>query len=211
MVAEEPTTRTYAAFWAEPGGEVARGSLELGPGGIFLRGVGSYGAEVVEEVPFSELASVTIARHPDERLLGRPTLLLERRSAGPLRIGTIGAGLLWELADLLTQLVDRDADRSEQIVVAAPLKPGAVERARALIADGPHFDPRASGLTRHEVLVTDETAIFVFEGRDLHKVVERLMQEPGLWIAALDWDECFSATPQLAHAVYTWTAEPEAK
>jgi hypothetical protein len=197
----------YVAIWQEPDGSRAQGSLTLEPEALLLRGTGDQGRLAVRRLPFTELVGVRIGRAPDERLNGNPTLLLERRSGDSLRVSISGAGLLWELADLLALLVDRERERSERIVLVARLKAGMLERVRALVAEGPPFDPEAIGLERNELFLTDDAVIFVLEGRHVLEVVQRLVQEPGLWKAALDWDACLTGRPQLAEIAYSWSRE----
>lgn len=193
--------------WQEPDGSLTRGSLTLEPEALLLRGTDHEGRHTARQLPYADLAGVRIGRDHDERLNGNSTLLLERCTGDTLRVGLLGAGLLWELADLLALLVGENGERLERIVVVARLTEGACERVRALLAQGPPFDPQASGLERHEVLLTDDTVIFLFEGRQTYQAVERLMQEPDLWKAATDWSACLTGRPQLADIAFSWTRE----
>ena len=49
------------------------------------------------------------------------------------------------------------------LAVVLPLVEGKRESVRALLAQGPPFDPEAVGLARHQVFLGDEEAVFVFE------------------------------------------------
>jgi hypothetical protein len=198
---------THQAAWQEPGGSLARGSLTLEPEAIMLHGTSSEGRHVVRRLAYADLAGVRIGRDPQERLSGNPTLLLERRTGGLLKVSLLGPGLLWELADLLALVVGESGEHLERVVVVARLKEGMRERLRELIAGGPPFDPHASGLHRHEVLLADDTVIFLLEGREISEVVQKLALQPRLWKAALAWEACLTGSPQLATVAYSWTRE----
>ena len=90
-------------------------------------------------------------------------------------------------------------------VVVAPLRPAAREAARQLLAEGPPFDPHAAGLERHDVFVTDREVVFVFEGPDAKKKVEKIAGDPGVWRAAARWGEVLAGRPRIAESAYVWT------
>jgi hypothetical protein len=97
----------------------------------------------------------------------------------------------------------------EQIAVVARLKDGARIAAAALLAGGPPFDPVAHGLTRHEVYLTPDEVVFVFEGHDVEWIVDALVDEPLNWplSQALDaWRELVELPPYLARAEFAWRA-----
>jgi hypothetical protein len=94
---------TYAVLWSELPQEVEAGKLELEPAG--LRFEGSH----VHRLRYGEIARVRIGRKPQERLRGRPSLVLDLVAGGLLRIGLVDApGVRTELADELTRLSARD-------------------------------------------------------------------------------------------------------
>ena len=51
------------------------------------------------------------------------------------------------------------------LVVVAPLREGAQERARELLAEGPPFDPEETVFDRHEVFLGEREVVFLFAGR----------------------------------------------
>lgn len=203
-------SRSYVATWQEDDGSLARGGLTLEQGALLLRGTGEDGRQAARRLPFADLVGVSIGRGLDERLNGYPTLTLERRDGYQVRVSISGAGLLWELADLLAELIGGEAKPLEQVAVVARLREGMHERARVLIAEGPPFDPRASGLDKNDVFLTDDAVVFLFEGREIREFVQRLSQDPNLWEAAVDWDACLIGRPQLADVVYSWKREQAA-
>ena len=84
-----------------------------------------------------------------------------------------------------------------------PLKPGALERARELLAQGPPFDPEAAGLERHLVFLTNREVVFLFEA-STQSVSERLEVTVDLWTAHSDWKELVAGRPRLAENAYAW-------
>jgi len=193
---------SYPVIVEQSDGSHARGGLFVEPDGLLFRGRDADGLHVVWRLRYADLVGVRIDRDSPVRPIERPALVLERVGGDPWRVAVIGAGLLWELADLLASLL-ADQHR-ERMVVVARIREGMADHVRALAANGPPFDPQAIGLDRHQVLLTDDSAIFVFEGQ-ITEVVKRLIQEPELWRASLRWDACLDGRPQLAEAAYSWT------
>ncbi len=205
-------SESYAAIWREPGGAIATGKVVLEPDRLRLEGTTGEGRFSRRGLLYTEVMGVRIGRGAGERLNDRPTLVLERAAAPPLQLDVLGAGMLFELADLLAALTLERAERFERILLVVPLKQDAVEQARALVSAGPPFDPAERGLERHEVFFTDTEAVFLFEGPDAGDVVQRLARDPGAWRAALQWRRLLAGAPRLARSAYSWsrpTATPE--
>jgi len=99
---------SYAVLWSEPWQEVEAGKLELETGGLRFEGShGRLGAHV-HRVGYREIDRVRIGLGAKERLRGRPSVVLDLATGGPLRIGLVdGPGLRAELADALTRLSAR--------------------------------------------------------------------------------------------------------
>jgi len=82
----------------------------------------------------------------------------------------------------------------EQFAVVVPLKPGAREAARTLLAQGSPLDAE---LEPQQVFLTEEEAIFVFEsarGADAAVLRAKLWQE---------WQEHLAAPPRVAESLYS--------
>jgi hypothetical protein len=98
----------------------------------------------------------------------------------------------------------------EQIAIVARLKSGVEPRAAELIAHGPPFDPKGSGLERHTVYLSADEVLFVFEGHEVEWIVDGLVDEPFHWplIAALDdWRPLLEGHPRIARPAYSWNRE----
>jgi len=194
---------SYAAIWRAPGGQVAHGKVVLDRDMLRLEGSSAEGLSR-REIRYTEIEGVRVGRGPDERLNSRPTLVLERRSAPALQLDVLGAGMLFELADVLAALTLDRQERYERVTLVVPLKRNVLEQARALVAAGAPFDPEEQGLQRHEVFLTDREAVFLFEGLAAGDVVQRLARDPGAWRAAVKWRPLLAGAPRLAESAYSW-------
>jgi hypothetical protein len=91
-----------------------------------------------------------------------------------------------------------------RVAVVVPLRPDAIQAARALVEQGPPFDLADTPLEAHAVYLTDYEAVFVFEGPDARVVVERLVGEAGVWTAATAWRGHLAGKPRVAETIYSW-------
>jgi hypothetical protein len=102
---------SYAVLWSEPRQDVETGKLELEPTG--LRFEGSHGRRParVHRLGYGEIERVRIGHQVQERLCGRPSVVLDLAAGGPLRIGIVDApGVRSELADELTRRAEASGD-----------------------------------------------------------------------------------------------------
>jgi hypothetical protein len=205
MVSGSTSSGSYSVAWRQPDGSWAHGGLLLEPEGLLFRGTAEGGDHVARRIRYTDLEGVKIDRESSARRHNQPTLLLEERDGDSLTVDVAGAGLLWELADLLALILSQGDDRSERVIVVANVKEGMRGRLRALIAQGPPFDVETSGLSRHEVLLAEDSVVFVFQGRQITESIERLLQNPELWKQAPRWGACLAGPPQLAEVAYAWT------
>jgi hypothetical protein len=208
MGTRSKSSGSYSVVWRQPDGSLARGGLLLEPEALLFRGTAEGGDHVARRIRYADLAGMRIDRESSVRRHNQPTLLLERRDGDSLTVDVIGAGLLWELADLLALILSEDDDR-ERVVVVAGVKEGMRGRLQALIAEGPPFDVATSGLSRHEVLLAEDSVVFLFQGPQITATIERLMQAPELWQEAPGWEACLAGPPQLAEVAYAWTEDQE--
>jgi len=88
-------------------------------------------------------------------------------------------------------------------VVVVPLREGTGPQAVELLRKGPPFDPETVGLERHQVFLTEQEAIFVFEA-DARDAAERLVGGGVFWSAVTAWDEIVAGPPRLADDLYSW-------
>jgi hypothetical protein len=90
------------------------------------------------------------------------------------------------------------------LVVVVPLKPGAIDRARELLAAGPPFDLEESAFSRHTVHMTEREVIFVFEGEGDSATLALGAEEPELLETASAWEELFAERPRIARLAFGW-------
>ena len=75
-----------------------------------------------------------------------------------------------------------------QLVVVAPLKEGAYEKARSLLAGGPPIDLEDSAFVRHEVHLTRTEVVFVFTSPEgVPATLSVSAADPSFWRAAAEW------------------------
>jgi hypothetical protein len=89
------------------------------------------------------------------------------------------------------------------LVVVVPLKPGKVERARELLAQGPPFDLEETGFDRHAVYVTNREIVFVFAG-GVGQTLTLPGEDPNIWRAGEAWQECIAEQPRVARTAFSW-------
>ena len=192
---------TYAVKWREPDGRTFLGRLALGPNTLRLEGRESDGPVVDRQIGYDEVQGLGVSSHGPARLDGQPTLVVERAD-GPYLVTSagMGAGIVQELLDRLAEL--RLATPSRATVVV-PLKEGALERVKELVTQGPPFDPAETVLTRHQLLLTPQEAIFVFEA-PTDNGLAALLSQFDIWAAAVAWQDLVDGSPRLAEVAYAW-------
>ena len=100
----------------------------------------------------------------------------------------------------------------EQIAIVARLKPGAEQRAAALIAKGPPFDPGELGITRHSVYLAADAVVFVFEGHEVESAVDDLVEDPFRWMVSEAfgaWRPLVEGDPRIGRPAYLWESPGE--
>jgi hypothetical protein len=197
-----PHMSSYAVTWQHGDREARSGRLELVPRGLAFEGTGATGV-ALETVAIGDLREVRVARSLADRISGRQTLVLERRTGEPIRIASIvHPGIISELAEYLASQLGEEHSMSRAVVVV-PLQEGASRRAAELLRKGPPFDPEEVGLDRHHVFLTDQEAVFVFEADD-PGAAERLATNGNLWSSAAAWKDLVAGPPRLADDAYSW-------
>lgn len=208
----------YAVVFRVGQEQPTAGALDIHAEGLTLDGRVA-AARVLLSVDYAELADVRIGRNPEERLNGRPTLLLSRQGKPLIQIQPYGVGLLGEITDLLAVLTAQPPKRDERLAVIVPLKRGRLKRVKELIAQGPPFDPAALNLTGHQIYLSAHQAIFLFAGPHVRATLTGVARDPTLWRAGLAWRSSITGPPRLANApeaalgndaalIYSW---PHAK
>jgi len=95
----------------------------------------------------------------------------------------------------------------QRVAIILRLKPGAHERAKDMLVQGPPFDVAATTFKSHSVYLSEAEAVFVFEGPDVEWELDDLTSDvfhPALQRAFDEWRELIQGGPQLAREVYFW-------
>ncbi len=95
-----------------------------------------------------------------------------------------------------------------RLVVVVPLKEGSQEEARRLLADGPPMDLESSRFTGHQVFLTRDEVVFVFETPEgVPATLDLRAQDPSVWRAAAAWRGVMDGRPRVADTVFAWSRE----
>jgi hypothetical protein len=94
----------------------------------------------------------------------------------------------------------------KHVAVIVPLAPGMREMASAAIAEGPPFEPGALGIVHHQILLTDEEAIFSFTLDQGAQTLERMLADEEFWGVVRWWERVAGGRPRLATVAYEWHA-----
>jgi hypothetical protein len=91
-----------------------------------------------------------------------------------------------------------------RLVIVVPLREGTKERARELLEEGPPFELDETRLERHEVFLTDQEVIFVFEAPGDEPPLQLEAGNPLLRTAATAWKEYMAGRPRKAETAFFW-------
>jgi hypothetical protein len=87
-----------------------------------------------------------------------------------------------------------------KIIVIFPIRAGAQERVRRLVAEELPFAPSDPGLERLRVFVTDAELVLFFEGAEAS--LARVLVDPS--VAAAAWRQYVAGSPRVAKDAYSW-------
>jgi hypothetical protein len=193
--------RSYGVVWKEGSRAPVPGKLELLPHGLRLEGL-----ESICEVPYEALAAIRVGRSASERINGGPSVIVERNLGDPITIATVAQpSVVGEIAERLAALC-LGAETSNRVIVIVPLKPKSHASVSRLLKQGPPFDPGAiEGLDRHQVFLTPDEAVFLFESHLGADALAPLLADPKLWEAVSAWGEYVAGPPRIADEVFSWT------
>jgi hypothetical protein len=92
---------SYGVVWREGALPLASGKLELRVDALHLDGMAG-GRPVSRDVAYDSLVTVRVGRSATERISGRRSLLLERRSGSQIAIASVSQpGVVAEIAERL--------------------------------------------------------------------------------------------------------------
>jgi hypothetical protein len=139
------------------------------------------------------------------RVQTRKTLRAAGDDSGDRRAYRGRMSITFDIGELEQELaVLRAHPHTHTIAFVLPLVEGRREVARALIEEEPPFDIDALGLARHEVLLTDNEAVFVFETRGELTTLESILSEEDFWLLVRSWEKIAAGKPRIAEIAYSW-------
>ncbi len=95
-----------------------------------------------------------------------------------------------------------------RLVVVISLEEGKHEEARQLLADGPPMDLESTQYERHEVFMTRDEVVFVFESPEgVPATLGVHAGDPAFWRAAAAWQRIMRGRPRIAETVFEWERE----
>jgi hypothetical protein len=195
-------SRSYAITWQEAEDSPHSGKLELRASGVRLDGRNGAGPVSIL-IPYGDLLGLTLAPG-HARLAGRPTLVLGRRGADDVRIASVGSpGVISEVAEQVASMRAGNAISSERVAVVVPLRKGKRDKAERLLDKGPPFDPERVGLESHEVFLSEQEAVFVFNAVSGFSL-QKLMADSKVWASAAAWHDVIAGPPRVAKVFYAW-------
>lgn len=196
--------KSYGVVWREGSLPLATGMLELRPRDLRFEGLAD-SQPAAQTIPYEDLAGVRVGRSSAERIDGRPTVIIERRTGPPVTLTTVAQPtLLGEIVERLAALqIGGEAQRRTLVVV--PIREDAHDAVRDLLDAGPPFDPsQLPGLERHEVYLSRDEVVFLFDSSFGAHAIEPLLADPALWKAAASWHEHLAGPPRIADEVFAW-------
>lgn len=196
--------KSYGVVWREGSLPLATGMLELRPRDLRFEGLAD-SQPAAQTIAYEDLAGVRVGRSSAERIDGRPTVIIERRTGPPVTLTTVAQPtLLGEIVERLAALqIGGEAQRRTLVVV--PIREDAHDAVRDLLDAGPPFDPsQLPGLERHEVYLSLDEVVFLFDSSFGAHAIEPLLADPALWKAAASWHEHLAGPPRIADEVYSW-------
>jgi hypothetical protein len=197
--------RTYAVTWQEAHCAPHSGKLELRATGLSLEGSNNGSGSAALLIPYEEVVGMRLAASR-ERLDGRPTLELERRGYGTLRVASVVAsGSISEMAEGLGALTLGSRAVNDRVAVIVPIRKGKRAKVEQLLDKGPPFEPERVGLGRHQVFLTDREAVFFFESAAGFSL-QRLLSNTNVWTSAAAWHDCVAGPLRIARPFYAWAA-----
>ena len=196
--------KSYGIVWREGSLPLATGMLELRARDLRFEGLAD-SQPAAQTIPYEDVAGVRVGRSSAERIDGHPTVILERRAGLPVTLTTVAQStLIGEIVERLTALqIGGEAQR--RTVVVVPILEAAYDAVRALLDAGPPFDPaQMPGLDRHEVFLTRDAVVFLFDSSFGAHAIESLLADPSLWKTAASWHEHLAGPPRIADEAYSW-------
>jgi hypothetical protein len=97
-------------------------------------------------------------------------------------------------------------ETADRVVVLARLREDSHDRAKVLIGEGPPFDPGKLGFERHDVYLSSDQVVFLFEGPSAARRLADMIDDMVTSASFSAWAPLLKGTPTIAHEHFYWTA-----
>jgi hypothetical protein len=102
----------------------------------------------------------------------------------------------------------RGGQATERVAIVAQLAQDSHEQARRILEEGAQYDLAEAGFERHSIFLTEQTVVFVFEGKAVGEAIRELLNDPTMSGLFSAWGPLLQGTPRLAHEEFYWEASP---
>lgn len=96
-----------------------------------------------------------------------------------------------------------------RFVVTARLQRGFFERVREILREGPPFDLASTSSERHQVYLSRDELVFMFEGPHADEEVGGVLDDPGVLGRAGRLARHFKGPPSVPEEVFDWNRPRE--
>lgn len=93
---------------------------------------------------------------------------------------------------------------TDQIGIAATIRPGRRRALEGMLGEGPPFDLAREGFEHHEVLLGDEDVVFLFTGPGARSQLERMAASRSFLAEVARMSDLVSA-PRLLDQTFEWS------
>jgi hypothetical protein len=93
-----------------------------------------------------------------------------------------------------------------KFAVVLPLAAGMRDVAREFLSEGPPYDFEAAGIDSHEVVLSDEEAVFIFGTPEGPAALERILADEDFWAVVSSWEHIAAGPPRAAEIAFDWSA-----
>jgi hypothetical protein len=196
----------YAVVWRVSDGPRFVGRLGVDDAGLHLRGTSTDGELADRILGPDDIVGVRVLRPGRDEADGSHSVVIRQRDGGLLSVVALnGAGRLFEIANLAAEMAGRAPRTSIRVAVEVPIRRGHRDRVCDLVRQGPPFDPATiAGLQSHDVYISGNSVIFIFEGANVRDIVEKLMHTTSVWMAATEWRQSITGRPRVLEDGYAW-------
>ena len=193
----------YGVVWREGNSRSRAASSSSSRATVRLEGM--TGSEpTTREIAYDYLSEIRIGRSAEERIDGRPSLVLAPRTGDTLSIASVAqAGVVAEIAERLAAL-QLGAEAGAGSRSCCRSHEDAHEAVRKLLAAGPPFDPERARARPPPGFSHRLGSRIHLRVRARSGGAGAAAPEPELWQSAAAWHDYLAGPPRIAEDVFSW-------